>query len=97
MFGKPDFVFRQERVTVFVDGCFWHFCPQHCNVPTGNREFWQGKLAKNKVRDRLVTRTLRQQGWRVLRIWEHELRRTRQRRLVARLHRWLKPLEKTGG
>jgi G:T-mismatch repair DNA endonuclease (very short patch repair protein) len=61
------------RVAVFVDGCFWHGCPKHSTVPRGNRPFWEKKLAANKARDRLVTRTLRRAGWRVVRIWEHDL------------------------
>jgi DNA mismatch endonuclease (patch repair protein) len=70
---RPDFVFAKSRTAVFVDGCFWHGCPRHCRMPKGNRAFWKKKLSDNKVRDRLVTRTLRRDGWRVLRIWEHEL------------------------
>ncbi len=91
LFGKPDFVFRPRKVAVFVDGCFWHGCPRHCRMPTGNRRFWQQKLARNQARDRLVTRTLRQRGWRVLRIWEHELTRKNTARLVRRLARFLTP------
>jgi DNA mismatch endonuclease (patch repair protein) len=74
-FGKPDFIFRQERIAIFVDGCFWHGCPKHSNMPLNNRMFWEKKLTANKRRDRLVTKTLRQQGWLVLRIWEHDLSR----------------------
>ena len=68
-----DFVFRRERVAVFVDGCFWHGCPRHGTMPAGNRAFWQAKLARNAERDRAVTRALRKAGWKVLRIWEHDL------------------------
>ena len=75
VFGKPNFVFRRERVAVFVDGCFWHGCPKHSNMPANNRAFWMKKLTGNQTRDRLVTRTLRKNGWRVLRVWEHELRK----------------------
>jgi len=71
--GTPDFTFRNQRVVVFVDGCFWHACPRHGHIPTGNRSFWRKKLVANKARDQRVTRQLRRQGWRVLRIWEHEL------------------------
>lgn len=74
-FGKPDFVFPTAKVAVFVDGCFWHGCPKHSNMPASNRPFWQKKMAANKARDRLVNRTLRKQGWRVVRIWEHDLAR----------------------
>jgi len=62
-------------VAVFVDGCFWHVCPKHGNVPANNRAFWKRKLTANGVRDVLVSRTLRRQGWRVVRIWEHDLRK----------------------
>jgi DNA mismatch endonuclease (patch repair protein) len=71
--GKPDFTFRRERLVVFVDGCFWHGCPKHSNMPSSNRTFWNRKFTRNKVRDRLVSRTLRKNGWNVLRIWEHDL------------------------
>lgn len=75
LFGKPDFVFREARVAIFVDGCFWHGCPKHCNTPVNNRPFWIRKLAANKARDLVVNRTLRRAGWRVVRIWEHDLSR----------------------
>lgn len=72
--GKPDFTFRKERIAVFVDGCFWHGCPKHGTRPKQNRSFWDAKIARNKQRDREVTRMLRQKGWRAVRIWEHQLR-----------------------
>jgi DNA mismatch endonuclease (patch repair protein) len=73
VFGKPDFVFLKQRVAVFVDGCFWHGCSKHSNLPSNNRAFWKKKLTANKARDRRVNRRLRQDGWRVVRIWEHDL------------------------
>jgi DNA mismatch endonuclease (patch repair protein) len=73
VFGKPDFVFRQMRLALFVDGCFWHCCPRHCNTPANNRAFWKKKFAANKARDRRVNQTLRKDGWCVVRIWEHDL------------------------
>ncbi len=73
VFGKPDFIFREARLAVFVDGCFWHGCPKHCKTPAGNRQFWKKKLAANKARDRRVNHVLRKDGWRVVRIWEHDL------------------------
>ena len=80
-----DFVFRRERLALFVDGCFWHGCPRHATEPKNNRAFWRRKLSANKARDRLVTRALRSQGWRVLRIWEHALAKKNQARLLRRL------------
>lgn len=75
LFGKPDFVFRRERIAVFVDGCFWHGCPKrtHSPLPRNRALWWAEKLSRNKKRDRVVTRTLRAQGWRVLRVWECSL------------------------
>jgi len=72
--GRPDFVFRQSRLAIFVDGCFWHLCPKCGNLPKNNAEFWERKLLGNRDRDRLVSKELRALGWRPLRIWEHELR-----------------------
>ena len=71
---RPDFVFHRQRLAVFVDGCFWHGCPQHGTRPKGNAAFWRRKFAANIARDRRVNRALRRAGWRVLRIWEHELK-----------------------
>ena len=86
IFGKPDFVFRSDRVAVFVDGCFWHGCPRHQQYPATNREFWRKKLDANKRRDRLVTRTLRDKGWTVVRLWECQLTRN-PGRCMARIER----------
>jgi DNA mismatch endonuclease (patch repair protein) len=73
--SQPDFVFRRLRVAVFLDGCFWHCCPWHGAIPEHNAAFWRKKLRSNAERDRNVTSCLRQQGWRVIRIWEHRLQR----------------------
>lgn len=70
IFGKPDFVFPREKVAVFVDGSFWHGHPRKCRVPQSNREYWLKKVGRNVARDRLVTRTLKDKGWKVIRIWE---------------------------
>jgi DNA mismatch endonuclease (patch repair protein) len=72
--GKPDFVFPKYRVAVFVDGCFWHGCPLHAQEPKTNAEFWDKKLLDNKERDRKVNDLLLQNGWIVVRVWEHEIR-----------------------
>lgn len=72
----PDFVFRHERVAVFVDGCFWHGCPRHGTIPQFRAGFWKKKLTRNVERDKQINRLLRAEGWRVLRIWEHSLRKS---------------------
>jgi DNA mismatch endonuclease (patch repair protein) len=84
---RPDFVFRTARLALFVDGCYWHACPKHSNLPVNNRAFWRKKLAVNRNRDRLVNRTLRRLGWRVVRLWEHELRHPE--RCAAKIRRSL--------
>ncbi|MFO1512293.1 MAG: DNA mismatch repair protein Vsr [Verrucomicrobiota bacterium] len=86
---RPDFVFPQVRLALFVDGCFWHGCPKHATKPKNNRAFWRKKLAGNKARDALVTRTLRRAGWRLLRVWEHELAKKNEERLVRRIQKTL--------
>jgi DNA mismatch endonuclease (patch repair protein) len=79
LFGRPDFVFKKKQVAVFVDGCFWHGCYYHGNMPKSNQAFWKNKIEANKKMDRLVTRTLRKQGWKVIRIWEHQLKKLKRR------------------
>lgn len=86
---RPDFVFRQERTAIFVDGCFWHGCPRHATRPQQNREFWDAKITRNQARDRRVTRALRKAGWSVLHIWECALTKKRQAGTLARLQRAL--------
>ncbi|MGH8021188.1 MAG: very short patch repair endonuclease [Opitutaceae bacterium] len=81
--GKPDFVFPRVRLTVFIDGCFWHGCPRHGRKPKQNADYWLRKLSRNRARDRKVNRLLREREWRVLRIWEHELSNVA--RVTARL------------
>ena len=87
LFGKPDFVFPAHRIALFVDGCFWH---RHkgCKfsyTPKSRNEFWLLKFEQNVARDRLVTRTLRKAGWQVIRIWECQLTRQKQARVMQRL------------
>jgi DNA mismatch endonuclease (patch repair protein) len=87
VFGKPDFVFPRQRLAVFVDGCFWHRHPncRFCYTPKSRPEFWLPKFERNVARDRLVIRTLRKAGWRVVRIWECQLARKKQRRVLRKL------------
>jgi DNA mismatch endonuclease (patch repair protein) len=69
---KADVVFTRDQIAVFVDGCFWHGCPEHGNTPKANTAYWGPKLERNRQRDRRVTRELRADGWLVIRVWEHE-------------------------
>lgn len=67
-----DIAFTRRRLAVFVDGCFWHRCPEHGTSPKSNTDYWAPKLQANVDRDRRVDAALRTDGWAVLRIWEHE-------------------------
>jgi len=71
--GRPDFLFADARLAVFVDGCFWHACPRCGHAPKTRSEYWNAKLRRNSDRDVLVTGALRNAGYAVLRFWEHEL------------------------
>ncbi len=70
--GTPDIVFTRARVAVFVDGCFWHQCPEHGVMPKANREWWKAKLEGNTERDRRKDRALLEQDWLPVHVWEHE-------------------------
>lgn len=72
--GTPDFVFREEGLVVFVDGCFWHGCPRCYREPRSNVEFWRGKVGGNRRRDARQRRALNRAGWSVVRVWECSLR-----------------------
>jgi DNA mismatch endonuclease, patch repair protein len=74
--GNPDFVLPKSRLAIFVDGCFWHGCKDHCHLPASNREYWIAKIDGNVKRDQEVTRNLEAKKWIVVRIWEHELKKS---------------------
>jgi DNA mismatch endonuclease, patch repair protein len=87
--GTPDYYFPGLRLAVFADGCFWHSCPAHGHVPEDNSDYWEPKLAGNVARDKAAMMALRRSGIRVVRIWEHDLRRapSRVRRRLMRVAR----------
>ena len=68
---RPDIAFTRRKIAVFVDGCFWHACPEHGSQPKNNEWYWSPKLAKNVERDRAADAALTQAGWTVIRLWEH--------------------------
>lgn len=69
---RPDIAFTKRKVAVFVDGCFWHACPEHGRQPANNTSYWSQKLATNTARDTLQTQLLKEAGWQVVRFWEHD-------------------------
>ena len=70
--SAPDIVFGPAKVAVFVDGCFWHGCPQHATWPASNAEWWRTKIERNQQRDLATDAVLSAAGWEVIRIWEHD-------------------------
>lgn len=82
---RPDIVFTRARIAVFVDGCFWHGCPTHATSPRANASYWAAKIELNQRRDREQAAALEANGWRVVRIWEHESPSTAADRIEALL------------
>jgi DNA mismatch endonuclease (patch repair protein) len=80
---RPDIVFTRARVAVFVDGCFWHCCPEHGRQPGVNGTYWGPKLERNVTRDRAADASLEAAGWTVIRIWEHEAPEEAVERILA--------------
>ena len=82
-----DFLFPSGQLCVFVDGCFWHGCPRHFTPPKRNRSWWKEKIEDNKARDKRQRSSLRLAGWRVIRVWEHDL--VKIGRVLSRIRRAL--------
>lgn len=72
--GSPDFVFKESRLAVFVDGCFWHACPRCYRLPSSSQHYWESKARNNAARDRISRAKLRDMGWLSVRFWEHDLK-----------------------
>ena len=75
MKGSPDILIRKEKVVAYINGCFWHGCSRHFILPRSNTDFWRRKISGNIKRDKMSYKAMRKDGWRVVKIWEHELSR----------------------
>ena len=73
--GHPDIVFRGRKIALFIDGCFWHGCPICRRTPRSGDDYWENKIAGNMARDRKYYGLLTSNGWLVIRLWEHEVKR----------------------
>ena len=73
--GTPDIAIKKYKLVIFIDSCFWHFCPIHGKMPKSNVEFWKNKLERNQARDWETSTFYQEKGWNILRIWEHEIRK----------------------
>lgn len=74
-FGKPDIVLKKYKTAIFLDSCFWHGCKKHCRIPTARKKYWTEKIERNKQRDKAVNHYYKKIGWKVFRIWEHDIKR----------------------
>jgi len=77
-FGKPDIVLKKHKTVIFIDSCFWHGCKKHGSIPAVRKSFWSNKIAQNISRDKEVTKRYKKQGWKIFRVWEHDLRNIEQ-------------------
>jgi DNA mismatch endonuclease (patch repair protein) len=84
---RADIVFPRVRVAVFVDGCFWHGCPEHGTWPKANARWWREKIEANQARDQDTNRRLRELGWTIIRVWEHEEPADAARRIESAVER----------
>lgn len=82
LIGKPDIVFIKKKVAIFLDSCFWHKCRFHYKEPKTNIEYWIPKLKRNKERAIDVNKTLKKEGWKVLRFWEHDVKKNFEKVIV---------------
>lgn len=72
--GKPDIAIKKYKLVIFIDSCFWHVCPIHGNIPKSNKSYWKEKLFRNQKRDTEVTKYYLEKGWKIKRVWEHEVK-----------------------
>lgn len=75
LFGKPDLSLKKYKVVIFIDSCFWHGCSEHFKAPKNNQEYWQNKIDYNKKRDEEVNNYYIDKEWKIIRIWEHNLKK----------------------
>ncbi|MBU4300684.1 MAG: very short patch repair endonuclease [Nanoarchaeota archaeon] len=90
--GKPDIVIPSKKLAIFIDGCFWHGCAKHFRMPKSNKAYWRSKIERNMARDKAVKKTLKSKGWKVMRIWEHEIKNSSER-AAKRVKRVLNPFK----
>lgn len=75
LMGKPDVAIPKLKFAVFIDSCFWHGCRYHSHIPKSNKKYWVNKIARNKARDKEVNKHYKKEGWLVIRVWEHSMKK----------------------
>lgn len=87
--GSPDIIIPDKKIAIFLHGCFWHKCPLHYKEPSNNKMFWRNKVVSNINRDKKNELFLRKNGWKVIKIWEHEVHRNKPRDSIRKIIREL--------
>jgi len=88
-FGKPDLILKKYKIVIFLDSCFWHGCKKHCRMPATNKKYWTEKIERNKQRDKEVNKYYKRLGWKIFRIWEHEIQKNFDK-VTSRIIKFLK-------
>jgi DNA mismatch endonuclease (patch repair protein) len=90
-FGNPDFIIKKIKIVGFVDSCFWHGCRRHFRLPKSNTDYWKKKICRNIARDREVSIYYRKKSWKIIRIWEHDLKNASgQNAIINKIQKLLK-------
>ncbi|MCK4781396.1 very short patch repair endonuclease [Candidatus Parcubacteria bacterium] len=84
-FGKPNLVLKKYKTVIFIDSCFWHSCKKHCRLPAIRRKYWTEKIERNKKRDKEVNRYYKKIGWKIIRVWEHDLQKNYRNTLKSKI------------
>ena len=87
-FGKPDLVLRKYKTVIFIDSCFWHGCKKHCRLPSTRKNYWIPKIERNKQRDKEADRYYKKEGWKVVRVWEHDLKKESMKVLLKNIEKY---------
>ncbi len=82
-FGKPDLVLKKYKTVIFIDSCFWHGCKKHCRVPSVNKKYWTQKIKRNIERDKEVASCYKTISWKIIRIWEHQIKNSQKKVISA--------------
>ena len=88
-FGKPDIVLKKYKTVIFIDSCFWHGCKKHCRVPSAHKIYWMKKITRNIARDKEVSKYYKKQGWKIIRVWEHKIKKNAAKS-ISRIEKALK-------
>lgn len=84
--GKPDIIFPKQKIVIFIDSCFWHGCPEHLRKPASNIIYWSEKIKKNIARDKMVNKKYKEMDWKIIRLWEHDLKKDFEKTISNLVH-----------